>query len=224
MALNCTAELVGFNPAKTDSAGSIGLGAAFLVGMVVSFVPQIVKITRRRSARGISLVFVSSLRHPVSTLFTQISRSNPHLLFIGTCPPMRTPCNNGNRVGTDGGVRHNGVQARVQPLVGMPLVSMPAVTMRRSQVPPSPIHKVPCLEMLPSPMKVSEPMTRIRGQAVCSASMGTSNLTGAAVLQRAKFECCDAWGFKQCNDQMVPLYSLGVQALCVTTVFLLVAW
>lgn len=114
--INCTVDLNGYDPAKSDSAGVVGIGAGFLLGLSLSFMPQIVNIIRRRSGRGISIIF--------------------------------------------------------------------------------------CL---------------------CSASMGTSNFTAAALLQRSKFDCCAEWGFAQCNEQMLPVYALMMQAVMTTAIFILVA-
>lgn len=110
--LNCSAELVKYHPKHSDSGGAVGIGVVFLVGLTVSFMPQIYNITKRKSARGISFLFT-----------------------------------------------------------------------------------------------------------LCSSSMATSNCSAAALLQRSKFDCCSTWGFRQCNEQLLPVYALIMQALCTTTIF-----
>ena len=54
---NCTAVLARFDPSASDSAAAVGIGLGFMAGMLVSFLPQICGIARRRSAEGISLSF-----------------------------------------------------------------------------------------------------------------------------------------------------------------------
>ncbi len=49
---NCSATL-GSVPGNV----SVSVGAVFLIGIVLSFIPQIVKIIRRRSSEGISALF-----------------------------------------------------------------------------------------------------------------------------------------------------------------------
>jgi len=58
--------------------------------------------------------------------------------------------------------------------------------------------------------------------AACSATMAMFNVSGSALLSLQQFNCCPQWGFQQCCQRLLPLYSLGAQSLCTTTVYLMV--